>query len=758
MVNLVPAVVGGNMVRLRRSTLCLFCAIAAALAWPARTASLEALQFVLVPSQTVYLPGDTLHFLSTLVNLGAATRADLFAGVILPDGRVRMVTADLQLGPPQVLDPRLLVPAVADIVLPTGLAFPTAEALTIDTNGDGIPDGAGVSTSLHGWATGSYRTFAAAVAPGSAAAGEPRFLVPPVLTSFEIRANGTSAGSGAAVLSPDGSRLYVVNPDSGSASAVDTATETKVAEAAVGGRPFSLAIGPEGRRLYVTSRTARTVSVLDAATLDTVTTVAVSAEPYGVVADPRGHLVYVASTAMDTVEVVDMRIEQVISRISVRPKPTGLAVTAAGDRLYVTHLLTGEISVIDLQRRSVTHVIPTGADSNMSQTLALHPTNGRAYLPHIRSNVSNRAPLFDSTVFPAVTPIDVVAGQAVFPERIDLAVADQPVNLPFHIAFSPDGGRIYIVHMGSGDVSVFDLATRRKVAHLDVGDGPRGIVVSPDGQRAYTANSLSDDVSVIDTETHREIRRIPVTTSPLDPVVKRGKLLFFSSRLPEVSRERWMSCGSCHFEGEHDGRVWLFLPRGPRTTTSLRGAGETRPLHWSADRDEVQDFELTIRELQAGSGLIRDGVPNPPLGEPNAGRSSDLDALATFVESLRAKSSPFRNPDGSLTAAAVRGQAVFERLDVGCIVCHPPPRFTDSSPGNGLHDVGTGDGPDEGLGPAFDTPSLRQVWDRPVLLHDGRARSLQDVLTVQNPGDRHGRTSQLTPAEIADLVEFLKSL
>ena len=51
-----------------------------------------------------------------------------------------------------------------------------------------------------------------------------------------------------------------------------------------------------------------------------------------------------------------------------------------------------------------------------------------------------------------------------------------------------------------------------------------------------------------------------------------------------------------------DGRTWLF-PDGPRNTTNLRGLADTHPLHWSADRDEVQDFEFTIRELQAGTGL-----------------------------------------------------------------------------------------------------------------------------------------------------------
>jgi mono/diheme cytochrome c family protein len=220
-----------------------------------------------------------------------------------------------------------------------------------------------------------------------------------------------------------------------------------------------------------------------------------------------------------------------------------------------------------------------------------------------------------------------------------------------------------------------------------------------------------------------------------------------------------MSCASCHFDGDHDGRTWMF-ENGPRNTTSLRGTRDTRPLHWSADRDEVQDFEHTIKTLQFGDGLLAGGEPNPSLGAPNAGRSADLDALAAFVNTLRHRPSPFRKPDGSLTAAARRGQRIFDRAEVGCAICHPAPRFTDSSLVTPFvrHDVGTGDGPRERLGPAFDTPSLRGLWDSAPYLHDGSAPSLRDVLTTRNPGDRHGSTSQLTPQEVEDLVAYLKSL
>ncbi len=523
---------------------------------------------------------------------------------------------------------------------------------------------------------------------------------------------------------------------------------TTLAERIVGRDPRMLTVGPAGQRLYVTSHASATLTILDTQPFSVLTTLRVGPEPYGVVADPTGHSVYVAVSGTDRIDVVDTELAQVVATIPVPARPKGWAISADGTRLYVTHFLSGMVSVLDLESRSVRTVIATGPESNIAQRIVLHPTNGRAYLPHIRSNVSNPHPLFDTTLFPVVSVLDVVTEQHLLTERLELSVVDRPVNLPFDLAFSSDGQRMHIVHLGSGDLSVIDLEDRQVLAHLEVGDGPRGIVLSPDDRTAYVANSLSDDVSVIDLSIYEEVTRIPVTTSPLSPELKRGKLLFISSRSTRISRDRWMSCESCHADGEQDGRTWLF-PDGPRNTTNLRGLADTQPLHWSADRDEVQDFEFTIRELQAGTGLLAD--PHPELGSSNTGRAADLDALAAFVESLQPKPSPLRLTDGTLTPEATRGQAVFHRADVGCAGCHVPPLFTDLL----IHDIGTGHGPGERLGPAFDTPSLRGVWHTAPYLHDGRASTLQDVLVTHNPTDQHGQTAHLSEAEVHDLVAFL---
>ncbi|MGH9851500.1 MAG: beta-propeller fold lactonase family protein, partial [Blastocatellia bacterium] len=334
-------------------------------------------------------------------------------------------------------------------------------------------------------------------------------------------AAGPSA-SGSAGITADGSTVFVVNPDSGSVTAVDTRVDEKIGEVFVGEDPHAIALSPDGQRLYVTSQDSSTLTALDAERLSILTTIKLGAEPYGIVSDPTGQFLYIASSATANVEVVDLRLTDqwryrswIVARIPVGAKPKGLALTADGARLYVTHFLSGEVSVIDTARRELLQVIATGSDSNFAQKIAIHPTNGRAYLPHIRSNVGNRFMLFDSTVFPVVSALDTAANRGEPRERVDLSLGATAANLPFDLAFSPDGQRMYVVSLGSGDLSVVDLTTRQRIARVDVGDGPRGIVVTPDGRKAYVVNSLSDDVSVVDLIALREIKRIPIAQSLL---------------------------------------------------------------------------------------------------------------------------------------------------------------------------------------------------------------------------------------------------
>ena len=75
-------------------------------------------------------------------------------------------------------------------------------------------------------------------------------------------------------------------------------------------------------------------------------------------------------------------------------------------------------------------------------------------------------------------------------------------------------------------------------------------------------------------------------------------------------------------------------------------------MHWTANFDEIQDFEHDIRAAFGGTGFMTDaqfntGTRNTPLGDPKAGLSADLDALAAYVTSLNRR--PGRAPSAMRT-------------------------------------------------------------------------------------------------------------
>jgi YVTN family beta-propeller protein len=498
--------------------------------------------------------------------------------------------------------------------------------------------------------------------------------------------------------------------------------------------------------------------------------VVVGDRPVGVAVSPDGHLVAVAELGDDTVRLLHAADLSTLAVIAVADRPAGLSFTPAGRRLLITHLLSGQVSVISLNRDaaflsslvSFVTQIPTWPNVAPAPAVVANATGTRAYLPQTMAHALGFNIQFDNTVFPRVSVLNLETNSHQTSEDISLPEKDQPVGLPWDVALARNDTELWVVNAASNDVSVLDIsnpARVKRVAHIPVAENPRGIVVSPDGTKVYVNNTLAGTVSVIDAKTYSVTADITVTDIPLPPVLLNGKRLFHSSARSDLAQARWISCNTCHVEGEHDGRTWLLqyigeVPPGAtpvikRNTTSLLGMIETYPLRWSAEWDESADSEFSVRFEQFGTGLIHDDEMNPTLGEPNQGRSYDLDCLATYIDSLAL---PFR--EHTLTPAERRGKTIFESPETKCAECHPAPLYTDHQ----IHDVGTADGEGEWFGPRIDTPTLRFLFDSAPYLHDGSAATLREVLTTANRDDEHGVTSHLTEQEIEDLIAFLLAL
>ncbi len=598
-----------------------------------------------------------------------------------------------------------------------------------------------------------------------------------VLAALSVAyASGSShAGSSNSLLdvTPDGKRLLVANADNGSVTVIDAAANKALREIAVGDKPEGVAWIGNGPLAAVTVYNEDIVAFVDTESGKIVEKLRVPDEPYGIVVTNDGSRAYVTHEYPGTVSEIDLGQRKVLREMKAGSMVRGLALSPDEKRLYVTEFYSGVLIALDRATGDIVDRWKGQSSDNLCRNVVVHPRRPKAYLSHIRSKIE----VIDGSgsIFPQLSVCDLVPPSDKKRRTsfgMDSFNGVYVVTNPWEAALSPDGKRLYTIYAGTNDMNVSEVVDddykeiKRIGFAVRVGQNPRAVRVSPDGKKVYVANALDFDVTVYDAASMDRLARIKVCQPPKSPEWVRGKILFSTANRPLTSR-RWIACASCHPDGHSDGRVWQ-NPEGLRKTPALMGLAHTHPLHWSADRDEVQDFEYTIRgRLMQGPGLLR-GPMKPKIGfepielsENLAGRSKDLDDLAVYSNSFDFTLSPHIPAPGKLSAAAERGRKLFASDAVGCAKCHSGPYYTDSTlkkPFN-LHDVGTGgDDPTEKMGRQYDTPTLLGVYRTAPYLHHGKAKTLRDVLTTCNPGDKHGKTSHLQPQDIDDLVAFLKSL
>jgi YVTN family beta-propeller protein len=576
-------------------------------------------------------------------------------------------------------------------------------------------------------------------------------------------------------ITPDGKLLLVANADNGTVTVVNLNERKALREVAVGDHPEGVVWIGNGPLAVVTVNRDDRVAFVDTSTGKVVAALSCAAEPYGIVATRDGKRAYVSHDYPGLVSEIDLEKRQITRAFRAGEWARGLALSADDSRLYVTNFYTAALTAIDLVSGKIIDTWPGRESDNLCRHVVLHPRRPKAYLTHLRS----RTHIIDArgSIFPELSICTLTPPRP--EEKRRTAIALDTFNgvyvtaNPWESAISPDGKTFITVYAGTDDMNFSaviddDYREIEQAGVLSAGKHPRAVRFSPDGSELYVYSTLDFSVNVYSMTGGRPAKSvsIKVCEPPHTPAWVRGKELFVSSK-PPMTRARWISCSACHPDGFQDGRVWQ-NPEGPRKTPPLWGLGHTHPVHYSADRDEVQDFEYTIRgKLMDGAGLVKGAikprtgfVPPAELDEKLAGRSKDLDALAIYTNSFQPKLSPHIAAPGKLTPEAERGKSLFYDQKVGCATCHRGPYYTDSSLKRPftVHDVGTGGGPTEKMPPSFDTPTLLGVYRAPPYLHDGRAKTLLDVLTTANPADKHGKTSHLSQEQLAHLVAFLKSL
>ena len=587
----------------------------------------------------------------------------------------------------------------------------------------------------------------------------------------------------------NGTHSFNVNPDNNTVTAIEENSLTKVWEMPVGKNPRTLALGPAGN-IWVVNQDDAAISILSPTDGSQINLIPLSyaSRPYGVVFSPDGSAAYVTLQGTGRLLKLDPA-GNIVGDIPIGPKPRGIAVSGDSDRILVTRFISpgdhAEVKEVFAGTFSVLSTInlafDAGPDTELSgrgvpnylTSIRISPDGLHAFILSKKDNVArglfrDGEPLtFESRVRTIVSQIDLQTSSESLSARMDLNDRDMAQS----VIFSPVGDIFFVATQGSDRVEVYDTNTQAFLGGLNTGSSPQGLSFNNDASKLYVHNFLSRSVSVFDTsgfihgttnsaEMLAEV--ITVTNETLSPELLEGKRIFYNASDPRMSQDGYISCASCHLDGGSDGQVWDFtqVGEGLRNTITLRGRAGTGHgnVHWTANFDEIQDFENDIRGGFGGIGFMSDSDfadTSDPLGSPKTGLSVALDALSAHVSSLvSTPPSPHRNSDGSLTPEGQAGKQIF--LAKNCDACHSGASFTD----NQRHDVGTiqlssGTGIGQPLaGIGFDTPTLKGIWNTSPYFHNGQAATLLDTVTIPV----HGDTTGLTNNDIQALVSYLQQI
>ena len=567
---------------------------------------------------------------------------------------------------------------------------------------------------------------------------------------------------------PDGGTLAVGDFTAESVHLVDTTRHEIRATVPLAGQASGLAWSGDGKRLFAAESGAGGIAEIDAASGEVTRRFTAARYPQGLAIASNRNLLLACDYGNDQLIAIDPKTGKTTAQIPVGRQPMHVAITPDESLAVVSNLIPAtaatapdhatEVSMVDLTTLSVRSAVRLPTGSTNARGIAIDRKGTHAYVAHTLGRFHLPTTQLDRgwVNTNALSVIDLETGRrrvTVLLDRVMDGAAD-----PWGVAIHPQGTKLYITLSGVHQVAAIDL----KRLHAMIGSdpdafandlaalhrekimrrvdlpakGPRGIAISPDGGSLAAAGYFSGNIIMLDAEIANPTS-ISLGPQPEPDIARRGEIAFHDANR---CFQRWLSCATCHPGARSDGLNWDLLNDGignPKNTRTMLLSHATPPVMSLGVRDKM---ETAVR-----AGFIHIQFTQPEPGE--------LEAVTAYLKSLKPATSPHRQPDGSLTASAERGKAIFHRESTGCAQCHPAPLFTDLA----LSDVGTATPRDRGTS-AYDTPSLIEGWRNPPYLHDGRAATLREVFTRHNADDAHGVTSTLTPAELDDLIQYLLSL
>ena len=194
--------------------------------------------------------------------------------------------------------------------------------------------------------------------------------------------------------------------------------------------PLELLLSPDGTRLYVLCQGADEVRVLSAATGVVVRTIPVGHVPRGFSVSADGRQLFVANSWDDTVTVIDTESGRVQATWAAGFEPSSVVEDRAGKTLYVADRIGNDITVLDAATGVEKATLRGGARGELSDVV------GR-WEPVVLRRMCIPTPHRTGRRRSEITVIDPARGRVV--DRMPLP----DIAGMFHVAFSAMGGWVW---------------------------------------------------------------------------------------------------------------------------------------------------------------------------------------------------------------------------------------------------------------------------------------------------------------------------
>ena len=113
----------------------------------------------------------------------------------------------------------------------------------------------------------------------------------------------------------------------------------------------------------------------------------------------------------------------------------------------------------------------------------------------------------------------VACGDSQQADLIDLATRKSVRRIglgddPEIFDITPDGRTLYVTNEEDAELGIVDVASGKRVGAVQVGEEPEGVLLAPDGKTAYVTSEVASLVHVVDVAARKVVKNIPVGKRP----------------------------------------------------------------------------------------------------------------------------------------------------------------------------------------------------------------------------------------------------